>query len=622
MAALLSSRWNVAFAVQVLAVLGCVVATVGSPASRSADVLKLHDAAIAAPFEAACSAAPVIPQPEPGEWEELLKNHTTGRFLQSASCNPQLIWVVQPGTYANYISCTEAKKAEPAMQMNIAGADAAISSQCWCEHDMKSLVEEIDCCSHDAFSLHCTTDCNSDCQSAEALSCLENCPAICLETDYAPESCVQGCPRECWKHILCITSRSVTDTQAGVTNLLCDDASFDLDLRVNSYLQCFMDSPLRTNWHRQNARGNCLCEADVKAAADQHNCCGASWARDVCQDTCLTEAECSTAEATQCLEDCRTKCGMVKNEDISQGCVAWCFKISVGEGPCFKYKSCKPMEAVALEYVCGDGVAPQSNGCCKLPATGPYGNVLVDGCPLLCDDRKLHSMPHGSECQCFGCPEDKDAATTKMKRTVLSQLWEQGQADLLDIARNLGLTLGPTSKMQELMAERNVQLEKIIDEHEGDVDQTLQVKLNQEAATWRETIKVEALAFKECEKDKDAAQCEEDQMVSSTTSAPVVVEASGNFGMIVVVAGVVVGLALLLGILLVVYKLTVSKGAAAAAQQSAYAATENINTMDADSTVVVGRPVANDAAAGAAAGAPVQPSTKNNTTTGAKEFAA
>merc|ERR1739848_622570 len=88
--------------------------------------------------------------------------------------------------------------------------------------------------------------------------------------------------------------------------------------------------------------------------------------------------------------------------------------------------------------------------------------TTVSGCPLLCDSRQVHSLPHGPECLCSGCPENVEEIRVKFEKVLDQALWINGQEILFEVSNWAQLKLGPTPEMQRLMAERNEKLKEAL----------------------------------------------------------------------------------------------------------------------------------------------------------------
>eukprot|EP00929_Paragymnodinium_shiwhaense_P043376 TRINITY_DN22309_c0_g2_i1.p1 TRINITY_DN22309_c0_g2~~TRINITY_DN22309_c0_g2_i1.p1 ORF type:complete len:619 (+),score=162.90 TRINITY_DN22309_c0_g2_i1:115-1971(+) len=557
-------------------------------------------------------------EPLIGALQESFPDVDSGRQL-SVACVPQSIWTLEPLSFEAYSNCIEDN--EKTHDMSTVGAFSGIRGDCWCENNMKALVDSYSCCGDLNWAAMCEISCDdADCESAEAKQCLEDCPAICLEEDYAFAGC--KCD-DCMKYLRCIAGDARNKTEAGDIDLICHDRDFDSSEEAKKYLKCVSDSPLRTNWNRLNTRAYCICDANVSKAAVEHNCCEAAWARDICNDPCRTEDECATPEAQNCAELCQQSCGLVHPNYLSQECLDNCYAVTA---QCNQWKTCKPTEPQQFDYICDDGSAPASNGCCTMPSTGRQD------CPIMCDLREQYQLPHGRECLCYQCPATMEALNAKMNATIVSNIWSSGQATLIDIARQAGLELGPTQAMQELMRQRNEKLLQMVADHEGPVDQQLEAALNLEAGKWNKVILEEAIRFKACmltrndpneEKlcDDAEALAQYDKDKNTPTNSAGAPTPSGkededeggvNTLVIVVCLGAVALLAGALGVVLVMYKAQMNKAKRAeaamqTAMQSGYQ--PGVQPRDGDINVVVGRPVAGpsdaNAAAAASSGAPV-----------------
>lgn len=370
-------------------------------------------------------------------------------------CQVSLLQFFPPPAFLKFEECLH-KKME-SIDTGVVGAGSDIAARCWCDSKVKESVDALGCCTHPDFKHLCEMKCNPDCQSAEAQKCLDQCPPICLEPDLAPPSCMDGCASgECHKHLLCITEHSKNQTQSGALAKTCDEKAFAESAEMSSYVQCQTDFPRRTYWQRKNSQMHCACKHNLAQALSKSTCCDASWATGGCSLECASD--CSTPEATACLDKCRNECKFQGADAVVTTCYDKCLKV---EGECHRYSACPPLEQLSFDYVCDAGELPAKNGCCQEPHSTGDGKVETKpGCPALCDSRQVHMLPHGPECLCSGCPKDEIEARKKMEVLLEEALWANGQELLVEIAHLAELKMGPTPEMQRLMAERNEKLKE------------------------------------------------------------------------------------------------------------------------------------------------------------------
>jgi len=190
--------------------------------------------------------------------------------------------------------------------------------------------------------------------------------------------------------------------------------------------------------------------------------------------------DCTSAEAVTCMDTCNEACHQLFTEFMVPDCQAQCFKNS---SVCEKYSVCRPAGPFPFDYLCDDGTAPGTDGCCG------------GRCPSLCSASKGYLFPHGLECQCVGCPATVDDGKKKFAKTLANDMDAHGINALASISKSVGI-LGANRKMQELMEQRNLAILTAFEAHPGSVDATW----NNKAATiideYRVLIWAEAQAFK------------------------------------------------------------------------------------------------------------------------------
>ncbi|CAK0874824.1 unnamed protein product, partial [Prorocentrum cordatum] len=82
---------------------------------------------------------------------------------------------------------------------------------------------------------------------------------------------------------------------------------------VQDYQECVAGVPQRTYWNWRNAINHCICKTDVKNATEEHHCCKALWAGDLCNASfCPDLGMCDSDEALDCAETCNDICQNIK----------------------------------------------------------------------------------------------------------------------------------------------------------------------------------------------------------------------------------------------------------------------------------------------------------------------
>lgn len=516
-------------------------------------------------------------------------------------CNRALLHLSEPQVMADYRKCFQEKA--DASNRSIAGAMFAANLNCWCDKKVEDTLSEFGCCDHRDYKLLCTADCVPDCTTPEALQCIKDCPATCLENEHDPEFCATGC-NHCEKHMLCVAQHSKKMTMEGHPdhNLVCDDMSFDASKQWDAWKKCYSSHPARTHWHRHNAENYCYCQSDLKAAASKHKCCNSKWGKQICDEQCATaesKIDCDSAEAQKCMNDCTQECHQLYTSKMVPECKSKCFDSG---SKCAKYSVCKPVGHFAFDYVCDDGLKPMDNGCC------PVSSNSVS-CPTLCESGAPHypmhyaagyQIKHRMQCMCLGCPSSDASAKKKWRKTLTDDLWKHGVAQLATIAKEEGI-LGANRKMQELMDARN---KKILEEFEkipgdGRPDDAFKTKMNKITAEYRVLIQQEAKLFKAAGEKETGTGLALPALPAPAAPAAAAQDNGNNSTIIVIAVAGVVGLFLIFGILALFYKFQVKKTHSAAAAGS-------VTWNDDATNVVMGRPVVDGSAGEAVAGAPVR----------------
>lgn len=224
-------------------------------------------------------------------------------------------------------------------------------------------------------------------------------------------------------------------------------------MRRSKEMKAFDDCALANvtygnGWRSLSETYQCLCSGHLQQELHSQNCCSSgssssNHSRPFCEANC--SVDCSTPEALQCSQQCSLMCEGTK---ASQECNDQCLQST---GHCNQYKVC-PVATPKFSYVCDDGKAPSSNGCCK----GVFDN---DRCPLLCDVQWKTSSAwsasapsaSSSRCECGGCPRSVEESRKLMNETLLAVFERDATKQLIFILMTRGLTQ-LTSEMRGLFA--------------------------------------------------------------------------------------------------------------------------------------------------------------------------
>lgn len=532
---------------------------------------------------------PLVTVPSPfGKLRGHKRHDAAERMLQTGTCNVRSITVVQPPTWKNYLTCIRSKLFHPSYTGNIVGEQVRLMAECWCQHDVTTLIAQYNCTKNYEFNAFSQMECNPDCSSAQAQTCVQECPPLCLVRDYAPKSCLCD---SCAPYILCIADAGENMTISSLPKpRSCNEHNFEADASTTAYQKCVSTGPVRTDWQRFTSQYHCACQVNLSAAIDKYHCCNAQWAGDFCSSPCLSAVNCSLPAAVQCQETCTNLCGVLLPYQVTQACSEHCYTPG---NPCYKYRTCKPPPSPALGYVCDDGTPPSDNGCCSIKRNGQ----AEIGCPTLCRNRAAYSLPWGIQCSCFSCPANVTQASVVANISVLSaeQLVVSGQATIANIMNMAGLTV-PTQQMVTLMAERNAQILAVTSAANGVYTTKLQEDIDTIAEEYNNKILQAAQQAAACRNNPSSCPT-----TTTVTPAPIVITGSSSDNSSVgIIVGVVVGGAVLI---------TIIGAAVVCYVRHPKRRHLNPNAMveqSADSTVVVGRPVPSNAASGQLArGAPV-----------------
>lgn len=516
-------------------------------------------------------------------------------------------WLTYLPTYSEYWQCVE--NGRNTANLSVVGTDLGIRVDCTCSLNIKAFVEANGCCAHPMWSAFCEIDCADSCQHPNAATCMDNCPALCLENSlYAPEACdCINAGYDCFQSLKCLT-RAVNDpTLGGSVPRVCDDAAYARSAEAIAYTECLTQQPLRTEWHRHNAVEYCTCQADVGTMAAAAGCCGNAWASDMCTRTCMTPTNCSTAAAVTCTEGCRTDCTHIHPDYVSPECQNQCLTTGAS---CEQYSTCAPLDPIGFEYVCEDGNEVRPNGCCMVPdARNPTSQV--EDCPLLCNDRARYRVPQpggpyvATECLCYECPTSAAEVAQACTTEFLNDIDERGQMLLLDIQRRVGLP-DITPSMQSLMNERNTEIDTAIAANNGNCDDALQADVLVITERWENTITREARVQYDCWLatgdycvEDDTSDDDDEGGGRSTRFLLLII-------IVLLIGGIIGG-----GVAWYCFRKRLKKPAPAVQQRPGF------QPVEGDQDVVVGRPVEGEAAgASAAGGAPVAAAAADETAKG------
>eukprot|EP00930_Biecheleria_cincta_P004355 TRINITY_DN105268_c0_g1_i1.p1 TRINITY_DN105268_c0_g1~~TRINITY_DN105268_c0_g1_i1.p1 ORF type:complete len:628 (-),score=94.98 TRINITY_DN105268_c0_g1_i1:160-1998(-) len=530
--------------------------------------------------------------------EAAMKLHSGSRRELQAICHPQMLSIYPPPTWSKFLNCTAEKF--KTMNSSVVASEVAATADCWCQHNVKQTIMEYGCCGHKNFQDWCAIDCAADCASQAATQCYSKCPALCLEPDYAPESCKESCDSgqsRCYSYTRCIAAKAMQDTHAGDLSMVCDDQNFHKSNSLNDYETCLNANPSRTNWHRHNGKAHCACESGVKADLQKHNCCGADWAKGTCALKC--ETDCTTNEAKRCVETCRNSCHQLHPNLITKECVDMCFS---NTSSCRKYETCAPNKTLLpYEYQCSDGSKPNSNGCCT------DNSRLGQGCPQMCGIKRTYIINSKLECQCFDCPQSQEQQENAFKTMVLERIEQSGNLIMRDICSQVTLEKCPTEAMQQMLQDRDKDLEMHVAEYKGSKTSELENVMQVTSSKWSARILLEAHKTQDCASGAlKPSECEADPAQGSAKTGEPGAPASDESNTTVIVVISVVAAVVTCGLaaaLLVMYR---------RAKKPVEETGNNrvpIGPRDGDDQVVVGRPVTGETAPGdaeATFGAPVQ----------------
>mmetsp|Transcript_50751 Transcript_50751/g.128887 ORF Transcript_50751/g.128887 Transcript_50751/m.128887 type:complete len:598 (-) Transcript_50751:185-1978(-) len=399
------------------------------------------------------------------------------RRLQGG-CRATAMRLMPPPALKHYQQCFQDKLSENSTHdWSVPGAELDAQVDCWCQHNLTHTIEEFQCCDHADLYPMCTVNCEPDCNSDLAKTCIQECPSMCFESSeyIVSEGLCKSCDWiKCWPALKCLTKYAQLRIENGTVNKTCHERRFTNGAQLGKYWQCWKDAPKHSShWAVLSSVVHCVCrEGMIEHTRNQSCCDSVLYGGGVCDLQCMSEAVCSTQEAQTCIYMCQSRCTSYEMAP-SKDCMSYCLEKNA---PCRKFATCGP--PMLAGHVCGDGRWPEaSSGCCSMNQTnGRPGQIL--GCPRLCDTQRIwrldgsRSIPWWSrwqpgpgivaQCTCKGCPTSSSEAILKLDLTVTDGIWDNGQMMLVDIARRQGLLHGPNRRMQELMVMRNDKILEVL----------------------------------------------------------------------------------------------------------------------------------------------------------------
>ncbi|CAE8711611.1 unnamed protein product [Polarella glacialis] len=403
-----------------------------------------------------------------------------GRALQSYyQCTLRAARLLPTPSLTEYDKCFTGKFSEnSSVDWGLPGAELQALADCWCANNVSIAVNDYVCCGHNSFSRMCSLDCNPDCSTELAKQCIQDCPPMCLEaSEYVVEAnlCDRCSADTCFPVLKCLTAYAENLTQSGQLERTCEESDFLESPELKGYWDCWRNMPKHSShWNVLSSSVHCTCREGMIQLAKRTDCCkSASYGGGVCEATCPSEKTCSSQEAQTCIFKCQKLC-QASNPSPSAECNDQCVGTNA---PCRDYLGCRT--PFSTGYVCDDGRWPDSSsGCCVDNTTEQVG------CPKLCETQFVWRLDRrqgipwwarwndGSgvvyQCTCGDCPARTDKAIADVKQTVEESIWDNGQVMLVDIARREGMQLGPNSRMQELMVQRNVAVTDILKTYTND----------------------------------------------------------------------------------------------------------------------------------------------------------
>lgn len=361
--------------------------------------------------------------------------------MDVASCSQRLFELLGNPSYDGFTECVDEKLNSSSSQW--VGPAAGAYAQCWCTWNMSAFVRAEGCENHGNWNWLTQVQCSVNCSDGAALQCRKSCPLFCFEGGPGLPGC--DCRDECMKLVGCMArSKDDPDDVNSSEALQCEAKTLRQSKEMKAFDDCALANVTYSNrWTSLSQTYRCLCSGHLQQELHSQNCCGSSsnQSRPFCEANC--SVDCSTPEALQCSQQCSLMCEGTK---ASQECNDQCLQST---GQCNQYKVC-PVATPEFSYVCDDGKAPSSNGCCK----GVFDN---DRCPLLCEVQWKTSnlwsagSKRSSRCECSGCPSSVEESRKLMNETLLAVFERDATKQLIFILMTRGLHQ-LTSEMRVLFA--------------------------------------------------------------------------------------------------------------------------------------------------------------------------
>lgn len=355
------------------------------------------------------------------------------RELQGSTdeCQLRAARMLPTPSLSEFDSCTRSKQHTVDTDWGVPGAEYKAWVDCWCSLNMSETVTELGCCEHSAFVHWCNVECEPDCQSAVATSCIQECPSMCFESrDYVlPRELCSSCNMsKCFPVMKCLLSHAENLTLSGELNRTCHEADFVREAAIiENYWQCWLEMPKHSShWNVLSAKVHCTCREGMQDLAKRTDCCGSvTYAGGICELHCPSEVECDSQDARSCIQNCNMLCH-AKLTLPSEECKVECLNVTA---PCRKYLGCPT--PIPRSYVCNDGEWPDSStGCCTSGDT----SVSDSACPSSCQTRLVYRLDTARypwwwgrsttpiqpnhQCTCDGCVNDTRTAIINSSTTM------------------------------------------------------------------------------------------------------------------------------------------------------------------------------------------------------------
>lgn len=378
--------------------------------------------------------------------------------LHVASCSQRLFELLGNPSYDGFTECVDKKLNSSSHWL---GPTAGAYAQCWCTWNMSAFVSAQGCEKHGNWNWLTEVQCGVNCSDGAALQCRKSCPLFCFEGGPGLPGC--ECRDECIKLVGCMASSKGSNASKDLPDVNSSEAPVQCEaeqMRQSKEMKAFGDCALANvtygnRWRSLTQTYQCLCSGHLQQELHSQNCCGSSnQSRPFCEANC--SVDCSTPEALQCSQQCSLMCEGAK---ASQECNDQCLQST---GHCNHYKVC-PVATPKFSYVCDDGHAPSSNGCCK----GVFDN---DRCPLLCEvqwkTNAWSATPSEARCECGGCPRSLEESRKLMNETLLAVFERDATKQLIFILMTRGLN-SLTPEMRGLFAMQMEAVQSEIARYDG-----------------------------------------------------------------------------------------------------------------------------------------------------------